>query len=95
MAKKNENIVEEDTNIIEEDAVVEDVVKQTTEKILVPRRSLKEEPTLFVAINGVSYLVPKGKEVEVPCFVAEEIRRSQAAEDAFFATVDELSVKPK
>lgn len=89
MAKENKNIVEEDT-------VVEEVsTKPTTEKVLVPRRSLKEEPTLFVAINGVSYLIPKGKEVEVPCFVAEEIRRSQAAEEAYFATVDELSVKPQ
>lgn len=82
MAKENKNIVEEDT-------------VPTTEKVLVPRRSLKEEPNLFVAINGVSYLIPKGKEVEVPCFVAEEIRRSQAAEEAYFATVDELSVKPQ
>lgn len=89
MAKENKNIVEEDT-------VVEEVsTKPTTEKVLVPRRSLKEEPNLFVAINGVSYLIPKGKEVEVPCFVAEEIRRSQAAEEAYFATVDELSVKPQ
>lgn len=89
MAKENKNIVEEDVTVEEVST------KPTTEKVLVPRRSLKEEPNLFVAINGVSYLIPKGKEVEVPCFVAEEIRRSQAAEEAYFATVDELSVKPQ
>lgn len=89
MAKENKNIVEGNT-------VVEEVsTKPIKEKVLVPRRSLKEEQTLFVAINGVSYLIPKGKEVEVPSFVAEEIRRSQEAEEAFYTTVDELSVKPQ
>lgn len=49
-------------------------------KIFVPRAaSNREDPNLFVGINGVNYLIPKGKTSEVPDFVAEEIRRADAA----------------
>ena len=48
-------------------------------KIKLPRAKGSEPKELYVAVNGVNYLVPKGKEVEVPEFVAEEIRRSEAA----------------
>lgn len=50
-------------------------------KITLPKARGSEPKELFVGINGVSYLVPKGKPVEVPDFVAEEIKRAQAAED--------------
>ncbi len=50
-------------------------------KITLPKARGNEPKELFVGINGVSYLIPKGKPVEVPDFVAEEIRRAQAAED--------------
>lgn len=43
----------------------------------------REDPNLFVGINGTTYLVPKGKVSEVPDFVAAEIARSVAAKEAF------------
>lgn len=48
-------------------------------KIRLDRARGSEPKELYVAVNGVNYLVPKGKEVEVPEFVAEEIKRSEAA----------------
>lgn len=45
--------------------------------------SNKEDPNVFVCINGVNYLIPKGERTEVPDFVAEELRRSEEAEAAF------------
>lgn len=59
-------------------------------KIRINKVSPNEEPNLFVAVNGVNYLIPKGKTVEVPRFVRDEIERSDRARDAFFQTVEEL-----
>lgn len=50
------------------------------ESIFIPRAAENEDPNLFVAINGVNYILPKGKDSMVPKFVAEEIRRSRKAE---------------
>ena len=47
--------------------------------ITLPRAKGNESKDAFVGINGVNYLIPKGKPVEVPDFVAEELRRSEAA----------------
>ena len=65
-------------------------VKEGYVKINIPRGGQKEEPNLFVAINGKAYLIPKGKTSEVPDFVAKEIYRSQAALDKYYATSDQL-----
>lgn len=59
-------------------------------KIRINKVSPNEEPNLFVAVNGVNYLIPKGKTVEVPRFVRDEIERSDRARDAFFHTIEEL-----
>lgn len=63
-------------------------------KYRVPKGSSKEDPNLFVAINGKTYLIPRGVEVEIPDFVAAEIERSNAARDGFYETVEELAAKP-
>ena len=48
-------------------------------KYTAPRARNGEEKDLFVAVNGVNYLIPKGKTVELPEFVVEEIQRAEAA----------------
>lgn len=50
-------------------------------KITLPKARGSEPRELFVGVNGVNYLIPKGKTIEVPDFVAEEVKRAQAAED--------------
>lgn len=47
--------------------------------VTLPRARRGEIPEQFVGINGVNYVIPKGKAVEVPDFVAAEIKRAQAA----------------
>lgn len=69
------------------------MAKSDKVKIRIPKLSQKEEPNLFVGINGVNYLIPRGKEVEVPQFVADEIERSNAAREKFFESVETLSAK--
>lgn len=84
MAKENKGIEEP---IVEENieaAAPQETAPQETKpkrvKIFVPRAaSNREDPNLFVGINGVNYLIPKGKTSEVPDFVAEEIKRADGA----------------
>lgn len=49
-------------------------------KVFVPRGASNEEPNVFISVNGVNYLLPKGKESEVPAHIAEEFYRCQAAQ---------------
>ena len=58
--------------------------------VALPRARHGEEENLFVGVNGVNYIVPKGRSVDVPDFVAEEIRRAQEAEDRMYAEKERL-----
>lgn len=53
--------------------------------VAVPRGGEREDPNLFVGINGVNYLLPRGKRSEVPSAVAAEIERAETARDAMDA----------
>lgn len=57
-------------------------------EIFIPRGSDREDPNLFVGINGVNYLLPRGKKSMVPAAVAAEIERSGRAADIFYENVD-------
>ena len=50
-------------------------------EIFVPKGYANDEPNLMIAVNGVNYLLPKGKESSVPAAVAKEYRRSLAARE--------------
>ena len=64
--------------------------KPKREKIYIPRPAhSKDDPNLVVGFNGKMYILPKGKESEVPVEVAEEIRRSWRAADNYEATREE------
>ena len=56
--------------------------KEAREEIFIPRALDGEERSLFVSVNGVNYLLPKGKTSRVPLEVAAEIRRAWAAQNA-------------
>ena len=51
------------------------------ENIFIPRGYANDDPNLFVSVNGVNYLLPKGKTSNVPKHIADEIRRSQRAQE--------------
>ena len=51
------------------------------EEIFIPRGAATEEANLFVSVNGVNYLLPRGKTSLVPRAVAMEIRRSCKAQE--------------
>ena len=59
-------------------------------EVFIPRGSDREDPNLFVGINGVNYLLPRGKKSRVPEAVAAEIKRSELAADRCYQSVDDL-----
>ena len=63
------------------------------EKIFVPRGASNEDPNLFISVNGVNYLLPKGKESAVPPAVAEEYRRSLKAQERCDTSAQKLMAK--
>lgn len=59
-------------------------------EIFVPKGYTNDEPNLIVAVNGVNYVLPKGKSSKVPKYIAEEFYRSQKAQEALDKRVDEM-----
>ena len=59
-------------------------------KSFIPRGSSNDDPNFFVSVNGVNYLLPRGKESEVPAHIAAEIRRSWKAQEKLDEHKDEL-----
>lgn len=58
--------------------------------IYIPRGSDRDDPNLFVSVNGVNYLLPRGKTSSVPKHIAEEIERSRAAQAAYDDRVEQM-----
>lgn len=58
--------------------------------IFVPKGYANDEPNLMIAVNGVNYLLPKGKSSKVPKHIAEEFYRSQKAQEALDKRVDQM-----
>ncbi len=58
--------------------------------VFIPKGYANDEPNLTICINGVNYVLPKGKISAVPAFVAEEFHRSQRAADTRDENKDKL-----
>lgn len=70
-----------------------DNVKNSKPKMVdkfIPRGYSNDDPNLFVSINGYNYILPRGKTSTIPAYVAEEIDRSQAAQERYNDTVDKM-----
>lgn len=59
-------------------------------EIYVPRGAQNDDPNMFISVNGVNYLLPKGKKHKVPKEVAYEFNRSVEAQEALDARMQEL-----
>lgn len=68
------------------------VQKKAEEKveIFIPKGAANDDPNLFVSVNGVNYLLPRGQSSCVPKHIAEEIKRSWKAEELQDRRIDAL-----
>ena len=64
-------------------------------RIFVPRDNSNEDQNLFIGVNGVNYILPRGKYSEVPKFVADEYNRSLEAEAVQSARINAKKIKPE
>ena len=81
---KNENKDENKT-----EAVVE-AVKDDRVEVFVPRGYANDDPNMFISINGVNYLLPRGKKSMVPAHVVEEFYRSQRAQERLDQNMEQM-----
>ena len=58
--------------------------------IFVPRGYANDEPNLLISVNGVNYLLPKGKTSKVPKHIADEFHRSQKAQTKLDERIDQM-----
>jgi hypothetical protein len=58
--------------------------------VFIDRANGKEDPNLMVGVNGVNYLLPRGKTSKVPKVVYDEIMRSRRAQEKQDQTMSEL-----
>ena len=59
-------------------------------EVHVPRGYANDEPNVVISVNGVNYVLPRGKTSLVPKHIAAEFYRSQKAQEALDKRVDEM-----
>ena len=65
-------------------------VKETKVEIFVPKGYANDDPNMFISLNGVNYLLPRGKKSLVPAPVAEVFYRSQRAQEKLDHTIEQM-----
>ena len=73
--------------------MADDITTATAEKrvdLFVEKGYANDEPNHIVSVNGVMYVLPKGKTSKVPKFVADEYYRSRNAQKRLDETVDKM-----
>lgn len=59
-------------------------------EVFVPRGGANEDPNLFISVNGVNYLLPRGKKSMVPPEIAYEFNRAQEAQETMDKHIDDM-----
>ena len=67
-----------------------EAVKENRVEIFVPKGYANDDPNMFISVNGVNYLLPRGKKSMVPDFVAAEFYRSQKAQERLDEKVEQM-----
>lgn len=94
----NENTTPVETKATEETKETKKTKKSEPKlvEVHIPRSSnANDDPNMFVSVNGVNYLLPRGQKSKVPAEVAEEIERSRKAQEALDQHIDEMLAASK
>ena len=63
--------------------------------VYIPRGYANDDPNFFVSVNGVNYLLPKGKTSKVPLHIKEEIERSMKAQEIMDERINQMEDNSK
>lgn len=71
------------------------MAKEELMDVFIDRGAANEDPNYMVGINGVNYILPRGKTSQVPKSVYEEIMRSRRAQQTYDENASELKEAAK
>lgn len=80
----------------EPEAIAPEVQEEAEEErveIYIEKGYASDDPNLFVGLNGVNYVLPRGETSIVPKSVADEIERSRRAARAQDKNIDAMQTK--
>lgn len=92
MGNTNKNENAQAPEVMEQPNAAQAEAKAAPERveIFIPKGYANDEPNLFVSVNGVNYLLPKGKKSSVPPAIAAEINRSLKAQEKMDENIDKM-----
>ena len=67
-----------------------EAVKENRVEVFVPKGYANDDPNMFISVNGVNYLLPRGKKSMVPDFVAAEFHRSLSAQNRLEENMEQM-----
>ena len=85
MAVKKTETAVQDTEAAKKDTM--DTLEKDTEVIRLFKDSQRYKAPVFVGVNGETYLIQRGVDVEVPKAVAEVLRHSEEMDNAAMARI--------
>ena len=59
-------------------------------EVFIPKGYAGDDPNFFVSVNGVNYLLPRGKKSMVPAHVAFEIELSKKAQERVDENIEQM-----
>ena len=59
-------------------------------EVFVPKGYANDDPNFFISVNGVNYVLPRGKKSMVPDFVAAEYHRSVKAQEKLDENIEQM-----
>lgn len=72
---------------------VAEPVNDNRVELYIPKGAANDDPNMLIGVNGVNYVLPRGKKSMVPPFIKAEYDRSVAAQNTMDERVDELLQK--
>lgn len=64
--------------------------KDNRVELFVPKGAANDDPNLFIGINSVNYILPRGKTSLVPPYVKAEYDRSVKAQEKQDENIDQM-----
>ena len=74
---------------VEEPKVEEPKVEEKVE-LFIPRGAANDDPNFFISVNGVNYILPRGKKSMVPPHIKAEYERSVKAQERMDENIDKM-----
>lgn len=76
-------------NSVKEETKVEKI-KDNRVEIHIPKGAANDDPNFFIGLNGVNYILPRGKTSKVPPEIAEVYNRSIKAQEEMDEHIDAM-----